>query len=321
MPATPKAAQPDTLNIVLRERYATMKLRLGMSPISWSNDDLPQLGGDTPLEVCLSETREAGFVGTETGGKFPKQADALAGVLADHDLALVSGWYSGTLINNDLESELDRISDQLALFKSVGASVIVYGETYETVQNRQERPLSSRPKLDDFDVAAYGRRLTALAEHCAGEGVPLTFHHHMGTAVETEAELDAVMNATGEAVGLLLDTGHLVFAGGDNAAVIAKHGNRINHFHTKDIRADVLAGIDRNAESFLDCVLKGVFTVPGDGMIDYDDIMKRLFDVGYEGWVIIEAEQDPAKANPLEYAKMGYGKLHQALHDVGYSLA
>ena len=321
MPATPKAVRPDTLNILLRERYATMKLRLGMSPISWSNDDLPQLGGDTPLEVCLSETREAGFVGTETGGKFPKQADALAGVLADHDLALVSGWYSGTLINNDLESELDRIADQLALFKAVGASVIVYGETYETVQNRQERPLSSRPKLDDFDVAAYGRRLTALAEHCAGEGVPLTFHHHMGTAVETEAELDAVMNATGEAVGLLLDTGHLVFAGGDNAAVIAKHGNRINHFHTKDIRADVLAGIDRNAESFLDCVLKGVFTVPGDGMIDYDDIMKRLFDVGYEGWVIIEAEQDPAKANPLEYAKMGYGKLHQALHDVGYSLA
>ena len=242
-------------------------------------------------------------------------------MLAEHDLALVSGWYSGTLINNDLDSELERIADQLALFKAVGASVIVYGETYETVQNRQERPLSSRPKLDDYDVAAYGRRLTALAEHCAGEGVPLTFHHHMGTAVETEAELDAVMNATGEAVGLLLDTGHLVFAGGNNAAVIAKHGKRINHFHTKDIRPDVLAGIDRSAESFLDCVLKGVFTVPGDGMIDYDDIMKRLFDTGYEGWVIIEAEQDPAKANPLEYAKMGYNKLHQALHDAGYSLA
>ena len=242
-------------------------------------------------------------------------------MLAEHDLALVSGWYSGTLINNDLDSELERIADQLALFKAVGASVIVYGETYETVQNRQERPLSSRPKLDDYDVAAYGRRLTALAEHCAGEGVPLTFHHHMGTAVETEAELDAVMNATGEAVGLLLDTGHLVFAGGNNASVIAKHGKRINHFHTKDIRPDVLAGIDRSAESFLDCVLKGVFTVPGDGMIDYDDIMKRLFDTGYEGWVIIEAEQDPAKANPLEYAKMGYNKLHQALHDAGYSLA
>ena len=139
-----------------------MKLRLGMSPISWSNDDLPQLGGDTPLEVCLSETREAGFVGTETGGKFPGEAGALSSVLKAHDLALVSGWYSGTLINNDLNAELDRIADQLALFKAVGASVIVYGETFNTVQNRQEKPLSSRPKLDEFDVAAYGRRLTAL---------------------------------------------------------------------------------------------------------------------------------------------------------------
>ena len=298
-----------------------MKLRLGMSPISWSNDDLPQLGGETPLEVCLSETRQAGFVGTETGGKFPKEPAALAAVLKDHDLALVSGWYSGTLISNDLDAELDRIADQLALFKAVGASVIVYGETFNTVQNRQEKPLTSRLRLTDFDVAAYGRRLTALAEHCAAEGVPLTFHHHMGTAVETEDEIDAVMKATGEAVGLLLDTGHLVFAGGDNASVIAKHGARINHVHTKDIRSDILPTIDRDRDSFLDCVLRGVFTVPGDGMIDYDDVMQRLYDVGYEGWVIIEAEQDPAKANPLEYAKIGYNKLHQALHDVGYRLA
>ena len=298
-----------------------MKLRLGMSPISWSNDDLPQLGGETPLEVCLSETRQAGIVGTETGGKFPKEPATLAAVLKDHDLALVSGWYSGTLISNDLDAELDRIADQLALFKAVGASVIVYGETFNTVQNRQEKPLTSRPRLADFDVAAYGRRLTALAEHCAAEGVPLTFHHHMGTAVETEDEIDAVMKATGEAVGLLLDTGHLVFAGGDNASVITKHGARINHVHTKDIRGDILPTVDRDRESFLDCVLRGVFTVPGDGMIDYDDVMQRLYDVGYEGWVIIEAEQDPAKANPLEYAKIGYNKLHQALHDVGYSLA
>ena len=298
-----------------------MKLRLGMSPISWSNDDLPQLGGDTPLEVCLSETRQAGFVGTETGGKFPKEPAALSAVLKDHDLALVSGWYSGTLINNDLDAELDRIVDQLALFKAVGASVIVYGETFNTVQNRQEKPLTSRPRLADFDIAAYGRRLTALAEHCAAEGVPLTFHHHMGTAVETEAEIDAVMKATGEAVGLLLDTGHLVFAGGDNASVISKHGARINHVHTKDIRGDILPSVYRGRDSFLDCVLRGVFTVPGDGMIDYDDVMQRLYDVGYEGWVIIEAEQDPAKANPLEYAQIGYNKLYQALHDVGYRLA
>jgi len=297
-----------------------MKLRLGMSPISWSNDDLPQLGGDTPLEVCLRETRDAGFVGTETGGKFPKDSEGLASVLEAHDLALVSGWYSGTMIANDLAAEIERITPQLTLFKEVGASVIVYGETYETVQNRQERPLMSRPKLSDFDVKTYGQNLTLLAEHCAAQGVPMTFHHHMGTAVETESEIDAVMAHTGEALGLLLDTGHLVFAGGDNASVIEKYGKRINHVHTKDIRKDILQSLDRQAESFLDCVLKGVFTVPGDGMIDYDDIMKRLYDVGYEGWVIIEAEQDPAKANPLTYAKIGYDALYEALHKAGYQL-
>lgn len=297
-----------------------MKIRLGMSPISWSNDDLPQLGGETSLETCLKETRQAGFVGTETGGKFPKDASALADVLKDHDLALVSGWYSGTLINNDLESEIARITPQLELFRQVGASVIVYGETYETVQNRQERPLSTRPKLADFDVAAYGARLTKLAEHCAAQGVPLTFHHHMGTAVETEAEIDQLMAHTGEAVGLLLDTGHLVFAGGNIAAVIDKYGPRITHVHTKDIRQDILNHVRKDTESFLDCVLKGVFTVPGDGMIDYDDVMARLYDVSYEGWVIIEAEQDPAKANPLEYAIIGYKALESAAHKTGYEI-
>ena len=297
-----------------------MKVRLGMSPISWSNDDLPQLGGETPLEVCLAETRQAGFTGTENGGKFPTEAVALKSVLENYDLVLVSGWYSGTIINNDLAAEIEQITPQLTLFRDVGAPVIVYGETYETVQNRQERPLASRPKLADFDVVAYGRRLTALAEHCADFGVPLTFHHHMGTAVESEAELDQLMNYTGEAVNLLLDTGHLLFAGGDNAAVITKHGLRINHVHTKDIRKDVLASSDKQSRSFLDCVLDGVFTVPGDGMIDYDDIMRRLADVGYEGWVIIEAEQDPIKANPLEYAKLGYNALVDSASKAGFEI-
>lgn len=297
-----------------------MKLRLGMSPISWTNDDLPQLGGDTDLETCLMETRLAGYTGTETGGKFPKDAQGLSSVLKTHDLALASGWYSGTLLNNSLEAELEQIEAQLALFKQCGAGVIVYGETYQTVQNRQEFALSTRPRLDDFDVAAYGRRLTALGDHCAQEGVPLTFHHHMGTAVETEAELDSLMNHTGDTVNLLLDTGHLVFAGGNNQSVIKKHGSRINHVHTKDIRADVLASINRDNQSFLDCVLEGVFTVPGDGLINYDDIMKYLFDAGYSGWVIVEAEQDPKKANPLIYAKKGYQALVASIEATGYEI-
>ncbi len=297
-----------------------MEIRLGMSPISWTNDDLPQLGGDTSLEVCLRETRQAGFTGTEIGGKFPKQAEALSTVLNNHGLSLVSGWYSGTLIHNDVASEIAQITPQLSLFKEVGASVIVYGETYKTIQNKQSRPLSTRLKLAEFDVVEYGRKLTLLAKHCAEQGVPLTFHHHMGTAVESEDEINSLMANTGEAVGLLLDTGHLLFGGGNISSVISNHGNRINHVHTKDIRRAVMNSINIQEVSFLDSVLEGIFTVPGDGMINYDDVMHQLYKVGYEGWIIIEAEQDPAKANPLEYAKIGYNALDKARLNAGYRL-
>ena len=297
-----------------------MKLRLGMSPISWSNDDLPQLGGDISLQRCLAETAQAGFTGTETGGKFPTQADELTAILSKHNLALVSGWYSGTILQNSLEAEIEKITPQLELFKACGASVIVYGETYQTIQNLPSRPLHSRPKLDDFDSIAYGKRLTALAEHCHEIGVPLSFHHHMGTAIETEHEIDRLMAITGDAVHLLLDTGHLVFAGGDNARVIEKHGSRINHVHTKDIRQPIWHKINKHQDSFLDAVLKGVFTVPGDGHIDYENIMHRLYDCGYEGWVIIEAEQDPKKADPLLYAQKGYAALVSALSKAGYNI-
>lgn len=297
-----------------------MKLKLGMSPISWSNDDLPQLGGETSLQTCLAQTAQAGFSGTETGGKFPTDADALTAILKTYHLELVSGWYSGTLIANEVQREIAQIHEQLALFKSCGASVIIYGETFNTVQNRQEKPLASRPVLADFDVAAYGRRLTTLAEYCAEEGVALSFHHHMGAAVQTQQEIEQLMAHTGEAVHLLLDTGHLVFAGGDNGQVISRYGSRINHVHTKDIRPEILSDIDAETDSFLDAVLRGVFTVPGDGHIDYHDIMTRLYDTGYQGWVVVEAEQDPAIADPFEYAKMGYQTLLSALGSAGYRL-
>ncbi len=297
-----------------------MKIKLGMSPISWSNDDLPQLGGKTPLDVCLFETRQAGYTGTETGGKFPKNSSELSSKLNQFQLSLVSGWYSGTIINNDLETEIRKISPQLELFKSVGASVIVYGETFDTVQNQPKKPLSSRPKLVSFDLKEYGRKLTELACHCLENGVPLTFHHHMGTAVENEMEIDLLMSNTGSEVGLLLDTGHLYFAGGDYKNVLQKHAKRINHVHTKDIRSEIFQKINFQNESFLDCVLKGVFTVPGDGIIDYNDFVKRLFDINYEGWMVVEAEQDPLKANPFEYAKLGYQTLIHSLNKAGYEL-
>jgi inosose dehydratase len=297
-----------------------MELKFGMSPISWTNDDLPQLGGDTSLETCLLETRQAGYTGTELGGKFPKDRESLGKVLAEHNLKLVSGWYSGLLLNNNLKNELERVKPQLELYAALGAPVLVYGETYETVQNRQQEPLVNKPVLPESEFAAYGERLTGLAEYCASQGVALTFHHHMGTAVETERELDLTMANTGDAVGLLIDTGHLLFAGGDILAVIDRHGHRVNHVHAKDVRSEVLKNVDRNKDSFLDCVLRGVFTVPGDGMIDYHAVMQALADKEYEGWVIVEAEQDPTEADPYEYACIGYEALKQAALAAGYNI-
>ena len=298
-----------------------MKLKFGMSPISWSNDDLPELGGDTSLETCLRETRLAGYTGTETGGKFPRDKDALGKVLKEHDLQLVSGWYSGQLLSISAEEEIANIRNQLHLFRDLGAAVLVYGETWKTVQNVRNAPLCDKPILPESEFAAYGEKLTKVAEYCASEGVPLSFHHHMGTGVETERELDLMMQNTGAAVGLLVDTGHLVFAGGDLLSVVERYGSRINHIHTKDIRADILATVDRNKDSFLDCVLRGVFTVPGDGMIDYGQFMQALAQQNYEGWVIVEAEQDPALADPYENASMGYKALQQAATAAGYTIA
>ena len=297
-----------------------MNLKFGMSPISWSNDDLPQLGGDTPLETCLLETRKAGYTGTEMGGKFPRDQASLAKVLAEHDLKHASGWFSGMLLGNSVEAELERIKPQLELFAALNAPVIVYGETWETVQNRQDQPLNNKPMLSDADFRGYGERLTRVAEYCNSQGVPMAYHHHMGTGVETERELDMAMDNTGDAVGLLLDTGHLLFAGGDILRVIDNHGHRIVHFHAKDIRADILKNVDRDKDSFLDCVLRGVFTVPGDGMIDYGAIMQALADKKYEGWVIVEAEQDPAMADPYEYACIGYKALETAAVNAGYKI-
>lgn len=297
-----------------------MKARLGIAPIAWTNDDLPQLGGDTPLEVCLAESREAGFSGVETGGKFPKTPMELKAVLAAHDLKLVSGWYSGEVLGGELSREKDRAHAQLELFRENGASVLVYGETFGTVQNKQDVPLAKRLKLDDEQMRDYGRKLTRFAEHCADQGVPLAFHHHMATAIETEGDVDRLMNQTGEAVGLLFDTGHITFAGGDALGMARRHGARVNHVHTKDIRADVLRGIDPKRHSFLDAVLAGVFTVPGDGMIDFNRVAELLAEIRYEGWVVVEAEQDPAKANPLKYARIGHSALSEALEGAGYTI-
>lgn len=297
-----------------------LEAKLGIAPIAWTNDDLPELGGDTALETCLSEARLAGFSGVESGGKFYKTSEELGPVLKAHDLRLISGWYSGTVLDSELSVEKERASDQLKLFRDLGAVVLVYGETAGTIQNRRHAPITTRRVLSDDEIAGYGRKLTLFADFCAEQGVPLSFHHHMGTAIESESDIDRLMAATGSSVGLLYDTGHLTFAGADVNRVIDKHGPRINHVHAKDVRAPIAAGLRRDRESFLDAVLKGVYTVPGDGMVDFGAVAKRLAGIGYQGWFIVEAEQDPAKAPPLEYARIGHAALTEALTKAGYTI-
>ena len=297
-----------------------MKAKLGIAPIGWTNDDLPELGGDISLETCLADAQAAGFTGMERGGKFPATAKEMLDVLGRYDLQLVSGWYSGTVLDNDLEAEKDQAREQIDLFKAVGCTCLVYGETAGTIQNIRSAPLNTRRQLSDDQIRDYGHRLTAFAEFCAEESMPLAFHHHMATAIETEQDLDTLMANTGEAVGLLYDAGHMAFAGGDILRVIDDHGPRIIHVHTKDVRNSIIEALDRNSESFLDAVIKGAFTVPGDGSIDFDAVVQRLADVGYEGWFIVEAEQDPVKAPPAEYARIGHDALVKSLQKAGYEI-
>ena len=297
------------------------QVRLGVAPIGWSNDDLPELGGDTPLDTCLSEMAQAGYSGTETGGKYPGTAEELGPILQRHGLALVSGWYSGELLVNSVEEEKRRAQGQVDLFRELGAFAFVYGETSNSIQARRDVPLAGRPSLTDAEMADYGRRVDEFAawvnETC---GAPFAYHHHVGAVVQFEHEVDRFLACTAHETGLLFDTGHLRFAGGDPIGAIARWGSRIRHVHCKDVRADVLARVDWERDSFLDAVLAGLFTVPGDGMIDFGAVARELMAVGYEGWFLVEAEQDPARANPLEYSAKGRAALAEAVTAAGYEL-
>jgi inosose dehydratase len=301
-----------------------MTVRLGIAPIGWSNDDLPELGGDIPLERCLREARAAGYAGVEKGGKFPLDPAVLGPMLDDHGLRLVSGWFSGGLLElGNVDEEKRRIRQQLDLFLALGCPVIVYAETTGTVQNRISVPVADRPKLRPDDIRRYGERLTKLADWLEAEGCPMTFHHHMGTVIETEPEIDLLMASTDVSVGLLFDTGHLTFAGGDVAATLRRHAARVNHVHAKNVRPAVLERVRGERWSFLKGVIEGVFTVPGDpeGCVDFRAVCKVLKEIGYAGWIVVEAEQDPRKADPLAMAETGHAELTAACREAGLALA
>jgi myo-inosose-2 dehydratase len=290
-------------------------IRIGANPIGWSNDDLRELGGATPLETCLAEAKEAGFEGMELGHKFPREPDALKKALAPFGLACVSGWYSAELLARSPDDEMEALRPHLDLLKAMGSDVLVFAETSNAVHGDRSKPVSSRPVLKPGDWPEFGRRVTQVAERTLAEGVRLVYHHHMGTIVESQADIDAFMKATGEAAHLLLDTGHATWGGADPAALARRYRGRIGHVHAKDVRREVMERSKAQDWSFLDAVIAGVYTVPGDGMVDFVSVFRELD--GYSGWVVVEAEQDPAKAHPLTYAKLGYRNLERFLAEAG----
>ena len=294
-----------------------MPVRIGVNPIAWSNDDMRSLGGDTPLETCLAEARQAGYAGIELGNKFPRRADRLKPILERHGLSLISGWYGARLLERGAGDEIATMADHLSLLEAMGCRVMVFAETSNAVHGNQSRPAIHRPVLADDQWDRFAERLNVVADHMANRGVSLAFHHHMGTVIETPDEIDRLMDITGKSVGLLLDTGHAAYAGADPASVAARHAGRIVHIHCKDVRPAVLADVCAGDASFLDAVVAGVFTVPGDGAVDFPAVLAALAADGYDGWLVVEAEQDPAKAHPLTYVTMGFENLVAAAGRAG----
>jgi inosose dehydratase len=288
-----------------------MRIRLGANPIIWSNDDMQELGAETSLETCLAQARQIGFEGMELGHKFPRDARELAAILGRFGLACVSGWYSAQLLARDARAELACLRPHLDLLKGVGSSVLVFADVSGAIHGNSQRPLSQRPCLKANEWREFARRITELAAMTAAEGVRLAYHHHMGTVVQSEEDIDTLMDATGAEVGLLLDTGHAAFADADPAALARRYASRIVHLHAKDVRTLVCERAKTENWSFLRAVLEGVFTVPGDGSIDFERVFRELRK--YSGWVILEAEQDPRVADPMAYASLGFRNLRRLL--------
>ena len=298
-----------------------MSIRFGVSPIAWVNDDMPELGGETPLETILADARDIGFVGVELGGKFPRDAAVLKPLLDGYGLDLIGGWYSGELLTRDLDAEIAAAQNHLDLLKAMGASAFVHAETSNAVHGQRATPLSRTPRLDEAGWTAFGARMTDFADYIEGQGLRFAYHHHLGTVVERAADLEAFMKITGASVGLTMDTGHAALGGIDPVAAIRSYPGRIAHVHCKDVRRSVFAEVQARDESFLEGVLAGMFTVPGDGGLDYAAVMRALADISYSGWIVVEAEQDPAVADPRTYGELGLRTLEREAAAAGLQKA
>ena len=283
-------------------------VRIGINPLTWTNDDLPELGEANSLETCLKEAKLAGYEGVELGRKFPRDAKVLGPLLKPHGLSLVSGWYSARLLERSVEDEIKAMRAHADLLSQLNAEVMVFCEVSRCVHGDRKAPLSKRPKLAEKEWKQFCERLDAVAAAMEKQGLKMAYHHHMGTVIQSEDEVDRMMDST-KSVGLLLDSGHLTFAGGDPMRALKRHAKRIVHVHCKDIRKDKLAQALKKDVSFLDAVVGDVFAVPGDGSIQFEPLLQELARNKYSGWLVVEADQDPAKAHPLTHARIGHDCL------------
>jgi inosose dehydratase len=283
----------------------------GTNPIAWSNDDDQTLGAHISLEQCLTEAGQIGFDGIEKGHKMPTDPVALKAALAPHGLRFVSGWHSLNLLAHSVEDEKRAIQPHLDLLKAMGCKVCIVCETSNAIHGAAGTPLSESPVLPVDQWAKFGADIEAVAEFTAAQGLTLVYHHHMGTVVETPEEIDLLMAHTGPETRLLFDTGHCYFGGGNPAEVAARHMGRVRHLHAKNVRPAVRERLIAEGWSFLEGVRQGVFTVPGDaeGGVDFAPVLQTAAAHGYEGWVVIEAEQDPSVRDPVTYQTMGLTAL------------
>jgi inosose dehydratase len=290
------------------------EIKLGVSPLSWTNDVLAELGGDIPLETCLKDAADIGYEGMELGRKFPREGRQLSSILSNYGLRLIGGWHSGYLAERSVEEEWKAAADHVRLLKDCGSQVFVYAECgLMTRTSPWDEALSKRPTLKQIELATYAGKLAEFSTRLKETGITLAYHYHLKMIVERAEDIDAFCEATSEEVGLLLDTGHAYAAGADYAEILRKFGSRVVHIHLKDVRRDVLERARKNDWSFNSAVREGMFTVPSDGDIDFSAIGKFLRTSGYRGWVVVEAEQDPVKAPPKLYTEKAYRFIRELL--------
>lgn len=282
----------------------TKQIQLAIAPIAWTNDDMPELGSENTFEQCISEMALAGFTGTEIGNKYPKDPEVLEQYLSIRGLKVASAWFSAFLTTKPFEETAEAFKAHRDFLHAMGAKVIVVAEQGHSIQGIMTAPVfDDKPVFTDEEWEKLAEGLEKLGDLAHEKDMEIVYHHHMGTGVQTTEEIDRLMEMTDpDKVKLLFDTGHLVFSGENPIAVYNRHQDRIKHIHFKDIRQETAEEVEKEKDSFLNGVKKGVFTVPGDGMIDFTPIWTAIHASDYEGWIVVEAEQDPAKANPFEYA-------------------